>query len=167
MKIRPIDAARVLCCCAAATAATAAAAAAAAAAGPIAPARYVDAQGVEVIHNRGDAAGLAGEAGAVGSAVGSADTPARADPKLTIQPAQQAQRDADRIAILDQELQAESRAYADLWTRLYGARTAPPGSADAARLNAELAAHQKNIQALNAELHRARATRATRAAGTR
>jgi hypothetical protein len=167
MKIRPIDAARVLCCCAAATAT----AAAAAAAGPIAPARYVDAQGVEVIHNRGEAAaGLAGEAGAVGGAVGSADTPARADPKLTIQPAQQAQRDADRIAILDQELQAESRAYADLWTRLYGARTAPPGSADAARLNAELVAHQKNIQALNAELRRARATRATRAtraAGTR
>lgn len=154
MKIGPIDAARVLCCCAAATAA------AAAAAGPIAPARYVDAQGVEVIHNRGEAAGLAGEAGAVGGAVGSADTPARADPKLTIHPAQQAQRDADRIAILDQELQAESRAYADLWTRLYGARTAPPGSADAARLNAELAAHQKNIQALNAELRRARATRA-------
>lgn len=136
-------------------------------AGPIAPARYIDAQGVEVIHDRGAPA-----ADAIPTVVKtSMPAPASgvaASPKLTIAPAEQAARDRDRVAILEQELDRESRAYADVWTKLNPpVRTPKPAAGDSARmneqlneqLNQQLSAHQKNIQALHAELRRARASR--------
>lgn len=127
----------------------------AASAGPIAPARYIDAQGVEVIHDRG------APGGAAAPTVARTGMPVpAAGPKLTIAPAEQAARDRDRVAILEQELDAESHAYADVWTKLNPPAHAPrPAAQDAARMSEQLISHQKNIQALHAELRRARSAR--------
>jgi hypothetical protein len=151
MKIRWMGAALALCC-----------SGANAGADKIAPARYVDAQGVEVIHDRGSSAPPREDAA---GAPGREAAPAPADPRLAIRPAEQARRDEDRIAILEQELKEESRAYADLLGQAAGAARARPEPAQAARLNEQLVAHQKNIQALNQELRRARDMRG--AAGRR
>jgi hypothetical protein len=132
-------------------------------AGPIAPARYIDAQGVEVIHDRGapavDAIPTAPQPGTSAPAPVPASG-AAVSPKLTIAPAEQAARDRDRVTILEQELDRESHAYADLWARLNAPpRTPRPVPEDAARMTEQLSAHQKNIQALHAELRRVRASR--------
>lgn len=131
----------------------------AAAAGPIAPVRYIDAQGVEVIHDRGAPAVDAIPTVFKTSMPAPVPVPA-ASPKLTIAPAEQAARDRDRVAILEQELDRESRAYADVWAKLNPpARTPKPAPEDAVHMSEQLSAHQNNIQALHAELRRARAAR--------
>jgi hypothetical protein len=131
--------------------------AAGAAAAPVSAARYIDAQGVEVIHNR-DTEPAVGQVQAL--APRSRKPPSGEllyDPKLQVSSAEQGQRDRDRVGILQQELEAEARKYEALVKRAQGAgATNKPSAADAQRMNEELYDHQKNIQALNAELRRAR-----------
>ena len=132
----------------------------------ISAARYVDAQGVEVIHNRNAELPLSVSAPAPatqGSVTVAKAAPLAAgpvDPKLRVAPAEQALRDRDRVAILQQELETESRKYESAWMRLQGAKgTEKPGAVATQRMNEELDDHQKNIQALHAELRRAGAAR--------
>lgn len=133
----------------------------------ISAARYVDAQGVEVIHNRNAELPMSAPAAQGSVTVAKAAAPTSAavaatpvDPKLRVAPAEQALRDRDRVAILQQELETESRKYESAWMRLQGAKgTEKPGAVATQRMNEELDDHQKNIQALHAELRRAGAAR--------
>lgn len=145
-------------------------------AAPISATRYIDAQGIEVIHNRGAEAAVAAASNAdVSQAAGKVRSvdpvpvvrskkPTSSDilydSKLRVSAAEQGQRDRDRVGILEQELDAEARKYDAVVKRAQGG-TAPnkPSAADAQRINEELYDHQKNIQALNVELRRARAPR--------
>lgn len=131
-----------------------------AAALPVSATRYIDAQGVEVIHNRNV------EARAVPAPADSGRTePAKPlamlyDSKLRISPAEQDRRDRDRVGILQQELEAETRKYQELWQRAQTRRgMEKPNAAQAQRMTEELYEHQTNIKALNAELKRATAAR--------
>lgn len=125
-----------------------------ASAGSIAPARYVDAQGVEVLHGRGTPAD--GPRAPV-PAVRKDANAVVLDPKLVIPPAEQAARDNDRVTILQDELKEESRTYADVWSRLkVTGRRDNLGAEEIVNLNAKLVSHQKNIEALNNELRRAK-----------
>jgi len=78
------------------------------------------------------------------------------DPKLRISPAEQDRRDRDRLGILQQELEAESAKLAAAMARAQPT-SAKLSAAESQRLTEELYDHQKNIQALNAELRRTRA----------
>jgi hypothetical protein len=130
--------------------------------------RYIDAQGVEVIQSR--RASVPGtEAGAPPAPVPAAPA-AQArkvkpdnlmyDPKLQVSAAEQARRDRDRVAILQQELDVEARKYEAAFQRAQGGGPDnKPNADDAQRINEELYERQKNIQALTAELRRARSER--------
>lgn len=140
-------------------------AAAAAANAPVSAARYVDAQGVEVIHNRnaelpsGAAAAASAPAqGKIGSVRAQPASNAPPDPRLQISADEQQRRDRDRVAILQAELDVESRRYEAAWQRLQGGDN-KNGAAAVQRMNEELHDHQKNIEALHAELRRARVAR--------
>jgi hypothetical protein len=115
-------------------------------AGPVSAVRYVDSQGVEMIHDRASTKPPA-----------TASMPPRSTvsaPALQISVAEQAGRDLDRIAIFEQELAAESQQYANAAQRLHAAR--PAGAADTALLREELGRRENNIKALHAELRRTR-----------
>jgi hypothetical protein len=116
-------------------------------AGPVSAVRYVDSQGVEVIHDRASAKPAA-----------TTRTPPRAGaiaaPALQVSVAEQTARDLDRIAILEQELAAESQQYAGAAQRLQAA--GPTGAADTARLPSSSRRREGNIKALHAELRRTR-----------
>ena len=122
--------------------------------------RYIDAQGVEVIQSR--------RAAVPGTEAGAPAAPARKvktdnlmyDPKLQVSAAEQARRDRDRVAILQQELDVEARKYEAAFQRAQGGGPDnKPNADDAQRINEELYERQKNIQALTAELRRARSER--------
>lgn len=82
------------------------------------------------------------------------------DPKLQVSAAEQARRDRDRVAILQQELDVEARKYEAAFQRAQGGGPDnKPNADDAQRINEELYERQKNIQALTAELRRARSER--------
>lgn len=125
----------------------------AAAAQPISPARYVDAQGVEVIHNRGAEPAAGGQV--TTPAVAPAIKPRGADPKLQVSAAEQQGRDRDRIAILQQELAAEVKALEAGFLRAKQAKPDQLSAAESQRLTEDMDAHQKNILALHGELRRA------------
>jgi hypothetical protein len=129
--------------------------------------RYIDAQGVEVIHNRTvavdtpAAAPMAGKRRAVAAPVAElAPASIRVDARMRIPADEQARRDSDRIAILNQELMTEAKAYEAKWKTLNapGADAALPAP-ELARLKEEISGHERNIRALNAELRRTHATR--------
>jgi len=138
----------------------------------VSAARYTDAQGVEVIHNRnvqgpaGDAAPSIGAGGSLVTTIGKREMPmarkvatlqvAGDDPKLRINASEQEQRDRDRLAILQQELEAEVRGMEDAARRAKRARTDGLNAAQSERITKELYEHQQNILALHAELRRVR-----------
>ena len=134
--------------------------AATAGAAPIAPARYVDAQGVEVIHNRG-----AEPAVASGQVTTPAEPPAPAprkpvaaaaiDARMQVSADAQRARDRDRVAILQQELATEVRALEASFQRAKQAAPDKLSAADSRRVTEEMYAHQQNILSLNSELRRA------------
>lgn len=131
----------------------------------IAARRYVDAQGMEVIVNRDAVRGEEdGKVAAIGApaAARAAGAPLLAarvmqDPKMRISAGEQDRRDRDRLGILQQELDNEARKYAAAMARAQQKGATPLSAADQQRLTEELYDHQKNIQALNAELRRVRA----------
>lgn len=131
----------------------------AATAGPIAPARYVDAQGVEIIHNRSGAP-VAGEGGGVVT-VANATAPAVRPPsqppvaKMQVSANEQQSRDRDRVAILQQELATEVRALEGAFQRAKQAVPDKLNAADSRRVTEEMYAHQQNILSLHNELRRA------------
>lgn len=137
----------------------------AAAADSVSAQRYVDAQGVEVIQNRSPA----GTAGAVKQLSGATERAASGklaapasgvrDAHFQVSAGEQAARDLDRVAILEQELNNEMRAIAEM-SRLSAALAgASPGTQDPVRVKERMNDHEKNIAALQAELRRARGGR--------
>lgn len=132
-------------------------------AAPIAPARYIDAQGVEVIHNRG--AEPAPPAAVVGA--GQVTTPAEIAPprkpvasvandaRMKISADAQRERDRDRVAILKEELANEVRALEATFQRAKQASADKLSAADSRRVTEEMYAHQQNILSLHSELRRA------------
>lgn len=133
--------------------------------------RYIDAQGIEVIHNRNAGAGsqVAKTTEDARVKVGPLVTPvipskvrqvastSAQDPRMQISAGEQASRDRDRVAILQEELTLEAGKYADAFKR---SQDKPEGrklsAAEIQRINEELYEHQRNIQSLHAELRRAR-----------
>jgi len=139
--------------------------------GPVSSARYIDAQGVEVIHNRNaeTATGqpVAGPEGVVTN-LGAQDQARRRqtpdigvqnDPKLRVSAAEQEQRDRGRVDILQQELEAEVRSLEAVTRRAQRAAADKLSAAQVQRVTEELNEHQQNILALHAELRRARSAR--------
>ena len=138
----------------------------AAIAGPLSVERYVDPQGVEIIHNRKQGGGEKQTPPAIDLAPGKApstapsiraaepDRPER-DPRFQISRTEQSVRDGDRAMILQQELLIESQKFEETRKRLNVQRLRDSGAeAELARLNEDLNRHQQNIRALNAELRR-------------
>lgn len=126
--------------------------------------RYIDADGVEVIQNRAAAVPVAASAQAAPVPVAFAKKANKDellyDSKFHVSAAEQAGRDRDRVAILQHELDTESRKYEAAHKRIQDSAAGNKPSADEAKLMTEnLYDHQKNIQTLNAELRRARHTR--------
>jgi hypothetical protein len=132
---------------------------------PVSSHRYIDAQGVEIIRGRNATTPASSmvSGGLVDLEAKPHATLARSavgDPKLKIAPAEQAERDRDRIAILEQELQEESRAFVALSERAAGKQGHVKRTPDElASAQGQLVQHQKNIEALNAELRLARLSR--------
>lgn len=136
--------------------------AASAGAAPIAPARYIDAQGVEVIHNRGAEPAPAAVTGA-----GQITTPAEVaaprkpvasvanDARMKVSADTQRDRDRDRVAILKEELATEVRALEATFQRAKQATPDKLSAADSRRVTEEMYAHQQNILSLHGELRRA------------
>jgi hypothetical protein len=140
------------------------AAGSAAAADTISAQRDVDAQGVEVIQNRSPAPAAvtirqlsgATERAASGKLAAQAPAAGVRDARFQVSAGEQAARDLDRVAILEQELNNEMRAVGEI-TRLSAALAgSAPGTQDPARVKERMNDHQKNIAALQAELRRAR-----------
>lgn len=129
----------------------------------LAPERYVDPQGVEIIVNRNAVNALPAAAPAAQGRekpAAPASTPALpAKASWRVPPDEQAQRDRDRVGILTQELDAEMRAFADKKALSDQQKISKTGGRDPARINEELHEHQRNIQAILAELRRAKAVR--------
>jgi hypothetical protein len=126
--------------------------------------RYIDADGVEVIQNRSAAVPVAASPKAPPVPVAHARKVNKDellyDAKFNVSATEQAQRDRDRVAILQQELDTESRKYEAAYKRVQDSAAGNKPSADEAkRMTEDLYDHQKNIQALNTELRRARHTR--------
>lgn len=123
--------------------------------------RFIDAQGVEVIHNRtqAPAAGAVKQitdaterAGSVKLAAPAADG---RDSRFQVSAREQSARDLDRVAILEQELDKEMRAIAEI-SRLSAALAGTkPSAPDSVRIKERMNDHQKNVAALQAELRRA------------
>jgi len=127
--------------------------------------RYIDDQGVEVIVNRdaplrNSILAQPKESPPAPARASSGDAAARTlhDPRLRISATEQDRRDRDRVGILRDELDAEARKYATAMQRMQdgGGKNLKLSAADTQRLTEELYDHQKNIQALNAELRRTR-----------
>lgn len=127
--------------------------------------RYIDADGVEVIQNRAAAVPVAASAKApplapVAYAKKVNKDELLYDSRFNVSAADQAHRDRDRVAILQHELDTESRKYEAAYKRIQDSAAGNNPSADEAkRMTEDLYDHQKNIQTLNAELRRARHTR--------
>lgn len=137
--------------------------------------RYIDAQGVEIIQNRGALRPGSGKSFApaqepaqdptriLSTRRGAAPPASAVDPKLLIGAREQGARDEEREAILRQELAQETRKF-DAATRALtqaeqAARSQPQVGAVLTQLKEILHAHQQNIESLGAELRRTRAAR--------
>jgi hypothetical protein len=124
----------------------------------------MDAQGVEFIQNRAaPRAAAAVEKPPRPASVPASVNQAPADTHLRITREQQAGRDADRLAILQEELTRESRLYQTAWNALTAAEKAARDSKqtrpDLGHIQEELYEHQRNIQSINAEIGRTRIAR--------
>lgn len=127
--------------------------------------RYLDAQGIEVIHGR-NVPSPAKQTEAPhpapivrGTKYEPPSDGAPHDTRLQIGVAEQNARDRDRVGILQQELTVEMQEYQRAAKRLEEARRSKTGAEVLARIQEEANEHGKNIQALNAELRRAGAAR--------
>lgn len=123
--------------------------------------RYRNAQGIEVIQNRGaqlrDELRSQPNAGAVKPGPDAAGLPKATvhDAAFQISAKEQAERDRDRKAILQEELAKEMEAYQTKMRMLQAhAVQASLPEDQVARLKEMTAAHEKNIHALYAELGR-------------
>lgn len=127
--------------------------------------RYMDAQGVEIIQNRGAPRPAASEPARGGSVRTTPAAPALAvaDPKLQVSAAEQSARDLDREAILREELGEETRRFEAATKALVRAEQAARGQPEVGavlkQLKAVLHSHQQNIESITAELQRTRAAR--------
>lgn len=128
--------------------------------------RYMDAQGVEIIQNRGaprPAMPEPARGGSVRTAPAAPAALAVADPRLQVSAAEQSERDLDREAILREELGAETRKFEAATKALVRAEQAARGQPEVGavlkQLEAVLHSHQQNIESITAELQRTRAAR--------
>jgi hypothetical protein len=134
--------------------------------------RHVDAQGIEFINSRQTAASVrvenlppapmkparAGSAGSMAVQPTPVPAPARVGQSI-VSEKEQRSRDQDRLAILQQELNAETGHYRR--TRQALDQPAVKGIADrdaSLRLIEQLGRHEQNIKALHAEIRRTQAT---------
>lgn len=124
-------------------------------------ARYVNAQGIEVIQARRpvtppEPVVQAPKAGAV---LKNAAAPivANGDSKLQVSAKEQRNRDQDRLVILTEELATESKAFENkIKIMQTPAMRSKLSSDELARLQETMVDHEKNMRSLNAEISRAR-----------
>lgn len=129
-------------------------------------ARYVNRQGIEIIASRGSASSGLGERMPERRASKLADPKKMPRPaalsaaipdRLFVSARQQAARDQDRLAILQEELKAETTAFESKRRLLHEATTSAKLGPEERRLSEEaMRRHQSNIRALNAEIGRVR-----------
>lgn len=129
-------------------------------------ARYVNRQGIEIIQSRGNAPSIGGGRArdtesskpAIAKRVAKfTATPAVSGGKLFISTKQQAARDQDRLAILQEELKAERTAFESIRRGLQAsAADATVGPEQRRNMEEWMVRHQRNIRALNTEIGRVR-----------
>lgn len=129
-------------------------------------ARYVNAQGIEVIQARRTVAPeqIGGKRETQGRAVEAAKSvpkpsavPAVFERKFLISTKEQTAREQDRLAILQAELRDETAAFESKLKILHAPATDPKLSPDERqRIQETLIRHQNNIRALNGEIGRIR-----------
>jgi len=127
--------------------------------------RYINAQGVEVIQGRRAAApSVAAPAGADASPAPAVQAPSRTAQAAQARPAafqigagEQGARDRDRLAILQQEMQAENSALEQKVRVLSNAGLrAKLDPEQLKRLQETTLEHERNIRALTSEINRAK-----------
>jgi hypothetical protein len=120
-------------------------------------ARYVNAQGIEVIQSRRTVAAQAPVTEAAKNVPRPPAAPAAVDAKLLIPAKEQAARDQDRLSILKAELKDETSAFETKLRILQAPAANGKLSADERqRIEEAMTRHQNNIRALNAEIARIR-----------
>lgn len=127
--------------------------------------RYVDSQGIEIIHNRSVAVPLgnnlpsnilkAGGATQLTAAVAVAENnPNFSGSKLQIPKKEQQRRDVGRLEILNQELMAEASAFQTKWKALNTPNMKlSMGNEQAIKLQQSLNENEKNIRLLTSEIN--------------
>ena len=130
--------------------------------------RYIGAQGIEIIHNRGikpvpdekaapDASNRPQKSSVNTKAIVPAmNNPLAQESKLRISSKEQSALDNDRLAILNQELMTEAATFQTKWKALHSANLKTVMSEEEiVKLQLSVAEHEKNIRALSAEIKRA------------
>lgn len=125
--------------------------------------RYVDMQGIEVIHNRG-AVLVTGNSTSSNERKTSASLQSRpvltannlqfVESKMQIQKQEQQKRDGDRLSILNQEMMTEASAYQAIWRALHVPKMkASLDNESTRKLQQSLNEHEQNIRSLTSEIN--------------
>lgn len=129
--------------------------------------RYVNSQGIEVIQARQPLSvrdDRIAQAAKSDNAVREQPAPAprttqqAMDGRFQVSAAEQAERDLDRLAILQQELMSEAAAFQTKWKTLHTpSMKASLSDEEVARVRETMHNHESNLRALNAEISRVQA----------
>ncbi len=124
--------------------------------------RYVDTQGIEVIHNRSATLVSGNSASSNVSKIGvspqlkpvlTANNLAMVESKMQIPKQEQQKRDSGRLSILNQEMMMEASAYQTIWRALHVPNMKASLDIESTRkLQQSLNDHEQNIRLLTSEI---------------